>query len=253
MILYEDNDLIVCHKAAGIPVQSARLGQKDMISILNNYLAQKGESGGAIRVVHRLDQPVEGVMVFAKTKQAASFLSGKIAEGSVKKTYQAVCCVTEKAGKYLDSEAETSYTLVDYLVKNGKTNTSSVADKNSRDAKRAELSFRVLGTCGWEAVSGKQEEGTGTDSDRKYLLAEIDLKTGRHHQIRVQMAGAGLPLYGDRKYNESWEKYLTEEDSKKNTVMTALCAVSLTFPHPRTKMWKTFRIQPEAGIFHKFS
>lgn len=288
MILFEDKDIIVCHKPAGIPVQSARIGQKDMVSILNNYLAEKQEAGrqtqkqrknpqiqkgrkepGTVKVVHRLDQPVEGVLVFAKTKRAASELGKQITEGNVKKTYQAVCCVT---GKVLEQEwyedieklssgglnqntkfSERTYQLIDYLVKDGRTNISSVTDKGKKDAKRAELSFRILDMV--------------KITEKKYVLAEINLKTGRHHQIRVQMAHAGLPLYGDRKYNSEWENYQSDIERFRSETLSenfevsgsgkkaedlALCAVSLGFFHPVTGKYMTFEVKPEAEIFGVF-
>lgn len=241
MILYEDEAIIVCHKKAGIPVQSARIGQKDMVSILNNHLV--GHSTELIRVVHRLDQPVEGVIVFAKTQKAAAKLSRQITEGSVKKKYQAVCCITEKAKKRFILRSEEKYDLVDYLSKNPKTNTSSVVRPGDKSAKRAELSFRIL------------------DMRQQYLLAEIDLKTGRHHQIRVQMANAGLPLYGDQKYNTKWQEFQRSgwapgSENITGTVRCldkpenlALCAVSLTFRHPVSGKIMEFEVRPEAEIF----
>ena len=258
-ILYEDADLIVCHKPAGVPVQSAKVGQKDMVSILNNYLAAP-----LIRVVHRLDQPVEGVLVFAKTKRAAAELSRQVADGSMKKIYQAVCCAVSagpdgegqtaalpengSANKNGDYEPGREHRLVDYLVRDGRTNTSSVAEKNSRDAKRAELVFRVIG-----------KRKIAPDCAGKIcLLAEIGLKTGRHHQIRVQMAHAGLPLYGDRKYNESWQDFLAEADrihlsgQDAGKIPLALCAVSLAFCHPVSKESLTFEITPQSDIFSAF-
>lgn len=254
MILYEDHDLIVCHKPAGIPVQSARIGTKDMISILNNYLAEKNmadrEVGRAkkehemIHVVHRLDQPVEGVLVFAKTQRAASELGRQISKGSMKKVYYAICCVTDKAKQGLHPQKGSVYRLVDYLVKNGRTNISSVAKKNDRDAKCARLSFLVADI--------KETEETGQGKSRAYLLARIDLETGRHHQIRVQMAKAGLPLYGDRKYHESWQDYLQPQYEKSGQTGLALCAASLTFDHPVTKKKMMFEVKPQAEIFHMF-
>lgn len=237
-ILYEDADLIVCHKPAGVPVQSAKVGQKDMVSILNNYLAAP-----LIHVVHRLDQPVEGVLVFAKTKRAAAELSRQVADGSMKKIYQAVCCAVGA-----DYEPGTERCLVDYLVRDGRTNTSSVAEKGSRDAKRAELVFRVI---------GKREVAPSREG-KICLLTEIGLKTGRHHQIRVQMAHAGLPLYGDRKYNESWQDFLAEADrihlsgQDAGKIPLALCAVSLAFCHPVSKKPLTFEITPQSDIFSAF-
>lgn len=274
-ILYEDREILVCYKESGIPVQSARIGQKDLVSILQNYLAgtlsvnkyeetsvkrvekypeKSGCSGKPcktmkksgercadtsipeIHVVHRLDQPVEGILVFAKTKRAASELTKQITDGTMKKTYHAVCCVEDR--KLIVSAEEAggdSVTLVDYLVKDARTNTSFVADKNRNHAKRSELSVRILG------VQEKQRaDGIGS-----YALAEIDLRTGRHHQIRVQMAHHGLPLYGDRKYNAKWqESGLTSQ--------LALCAVRLTFLHPATKRKMEFAVKPHTEAFLMF-
>ena len=246
-ILYEDKELIVCHKKAGIPVQSARLGQKDMVSILNNYLAEKGETP-AINVVHRLDQPVEGVLVFAKTKRAAAELGKQIRQGTVKKIYRAVCCVQERGMLFPGAENPKEamvYRLEDYLVKDGRTNTSSVCDRETKDAKRAELSFRVAG----RAAVG----------EREYILADIELKTGRHHQIRVQMAHAGLPLYGDQKYNGQWQQFgipdgkcESERDGINAQNGLALCAVSLTFRHPSSGKQMKFKTEPSSEIFRMF-
>lgn len=247
MILYEDKEIIVCHKKAGIPVQSARLGQKDMVSILNNHLADQRDLTGRrkkpiqeaepIRVVHRLDQPVEGVIVFAKTQKAAAGLSRQITEGSMEKIYHAVCCVTEKAKEQFSLRPEEEYCLVDYLVKNPRTNTSAVGRQSDKAAKRAELDFRMLDI--------RREDNAG---EATYLLAEIILKTGRHHQIRVQMANAGLPLYGDRKYNEAWQDFQYNEVKE----ALALCAVSLTFRHPISGKSMKFEVEPEAEIFRMF-
>ena len=229
-ILFEDKEIIVCHKKAGIPVQSARLGQKDMVSILNNYLAEKGEKV-QVNVVHRLDQPVEGVIVFAKTKKAAAGLSKQIQQGSMRKIYHAVCCVENETWIKSAEKSSAVYKLTDYLVKDGRTNTSSVCRPGDKDAKKAELEFSVLKI--------HEEEG------RKYFLAEIELKTGRHHQIRVQMSHAGLPLHGDQKYNQKWEEYQVSRG-------LGLCAVSLTFEHPVKGKKMTFQVEPEGEVFRRF-
>lgn len=247
-ILYEDDDLIVCHKKAGIPVQSARIGQKDMVSILNNYLAER-KTAQEVFVVHRLDQPVEGVIVFAKNKKAAAGLSKQIMDGSMKKRYQAVVCVTEQGEKWLQQEKKDSgYILIDYLAKNGKMNRSEVAEPENKEAKKAELSFQVI------------------ESRQKYAIVSIDLKTGRHHQIRVQMSHAGLPLYGDQKYHVNWQEYVRREEepenelfgyfgsvpTKKNPAL-ALCSVELKFRHPVTGKQMKFETKPTAeafGFFH---
>lgn len=270
MILYEDNDLIVCHKMAGIPVQSARIGQKDMVSILNNYLSEKKNVSQEVFVVHRLDQPVEGVIVFAKNKKAAAGLSKQITDGSMKKRYQAVVCATEQGEKLLrkfENETELSgsdehkgvdkerYTLIDYLMKNGKTNRSEVVDQSEKEAKRAELSFKLL---------DRMDETAGV-GQKKYALISIDLKTGRHHQIRVQMSHAGLPLYGDQKYHEDWKEYVLKEEepenelfgyfgsapAKKNPAL-ALCSVELKFRHPVTGKQMKFETKPTSEAFEFF-
>lgn len=260
MILFEDRDIIVCHKKAGIPVQSARIGQKDMVSILNNHLAEKSDhykqSEQGIFVVHRLDQPVEGVIVFAKTKKAAAVLSKQITDGSMKKRYQAVVCVTETGKKWItelegtdDSleKASPCFTLVDYLAKNGKTNCSAVVSEKQKDAKKAELDFQIIKTS------------------REYALVSVHLKTGRHHQIRVQMSHAGLPLYGDQKYHENWQDYVKKEENPENELFgyfgsapakghpqLALCSVELQFLHPSAGKKMIFKTQPTTEAFQIF-
>lgn len=215
-ILYEDGQLLVCRKPAGVPVQSGKVGQKDMVSILRNYRNEKGD-GIYIGLVHRLDQPVQGVMVFAKTKTAAAKLSSQITDGRMKKQYLAVTC-----GKPMKKQG----VLVDYLLKDGRTNTSSIVPEGTKGAKRAELRYRIIA------------EMPG------YALAEIDLLTGRHHQIRVQMAGAGMPLAGDRKYNLS--------DAGQTEKYVALAAHRLSFEHPVLKKEICFEGKPEGAIFKKF-
>lgn len=215
-ILFEDGQLLVCRKPAGVPVQSGKVGQKDMVSILRNY--RNGKEGDTyIGLVHRLDQPVQGVMVFAKTKMAAAGLSRQITDGRMKKQYLAVTC-----GKPMKKQGA----LVDYLLKDGRTNTSSIVPEGTKGAKRAELRYRIIA------------ETPG------YALAEIDLLTGRHHQIRVQMAGAGMPLAGDRKYNLS--------DAGQTEKYVALAAHRLSFEHPVLKKEICFEGKPEGAIFKKF-
>lgn len=317
-ILYEDQDIIVCHKEAGVPVQSARIGMQDMVSMLNNYLAdtlygngyeengvktvenssqkaqrrekpsgkekKSGRCGERtaipeIYVVHRLDQPVEGVLVFAKTKRAASDLSRQVSDGTMKKTYHAVCCVQEEKAetsieKGRDAQGKEYTTLVDYLVKDARNNSSFAADKSRRDAKRAELRFHIIGTY-TEPESKIENEVKNNEDDengrrkiqeqRKYALTEIDLKTGRHHQIRVQMAHHKMPLYGDRKYNTEWETYIFHHMNgadmnqdrtsfqRKSEDQLALCAVRLSFRHPVSEKNMTFEVKPQGEIFQIFN
>ena len=199
-ILYEDRDLIVCRKPAGVPVQTKQIQTKDMVSLLKNYrYQQEGVKGEPyLGVIHRLDQPVEGIVVFAKTLQAAKELNRQLQAGGFGKYYQAVLCkVPEKAQGQ----------LTDYLVKDGRTNLSKICRKSDAGAKEARLSYKIQG-----------------EAERK-ALANIHLDTGRHHQIRVQMSGMGCPILGDVKYG----------GEEKARGQIALCASSLTFVHPKTK------------------
>lgn len=215
-ILYEDKEILVCRKPAGIAVQNARIGSMDMESILKNYLAQKAPGKlPYLGIIHRLDQPVEGVLVFAKTKAAAAELSRQMSSGEIRKTYLAVT-----ASKPQKEEG----TLEDWLKKDGKTNTSAVVKPGTQGAKKAVLHYKVM------------EEKNG-----KYLLS-IRLETGRHHQIRVQTSHAGFPLLGDR-------KYYPEEQAKTSL---ALCSAGLTLRHPATKKKMEFTARPSGDGFAEF-
>jgi len=206
-ILHEDDAIIVCMKPAGVATQTKQIGQKDMESMLRTYRMQKGEAS-YIGVVHRLDQPVSGVMVFAKTKEAAADLSKQVSTKMADKFYYAVTDGVPDKSKGL---------LEDYLLRDGKTNLSKVVGSKENGAKRAELSYEVL-----------------AKTDTKALL-NIKLATGRHHQIRVQMAHAGWPLVGDRKYN-------FKANMKSGGDPMGLCSYKLGFHHPVTKKKMEFEI-----------
>lgn len=215
-IIYEDEQILVCRKHSGMAVQSARIGQMDLESELKNY-----RKGKYIGVVQRLDQPVEGVLIFGKTPQAAAALNKQHQNGAMKKEYLAVFTGTpaeEKQG-----------TWEDFLVKDGKTNTSRVAGRQERMAKKAVLSYEIL----------EWKDGRG--------LAKIRLGTGRHHQIRVQMAHHGMPLWGDGKYKKK-EAMLEEEQG----AAIGLCAWRLEFAHPKTGRRMQFEVQPEGSCFRNF-
>ena len=223
MILYEDKEISVCHKAAGIAVQSARIGIPDMESTLKNYLVAKNPGKMPyLGVVHRLDQPVEGVLVFAKNKKSAAGLTGQITSGSVTKEYLAVTAQkVEKVQGHLE----------DYLKKDGKTNTSAVVTPETDGAKKAVLDYEVLNEVSDErTLTGKR------------ILVRIQLGTGRHHQIRVQMAHAGMSLLGDRKYNP--------EDS--SGLPLGLCSCHLVFRHPVTGKKLEFQVTPKGECFAGF-
>ena len=213
-ILYEDEEVIVCEKPAGVAAQTRRLGQADMESLLKNYRAGKGEQP-YIGVVHRLDQPVRGVMVFAKTKEAAADLSRQVQTKMADKFYYAVTDGVPEQKKG---------TLEDYLLRDGKTNTSKVVSKSTEGAKAARLNYEVIA------------------QNKTNAVLRIRLDTGRHHQIRVQMTHAGMPLLGDRKYNP--------EDS--SGLPLGLCSCHLVFRHPVTGKKLEFQVTPKGECFADF-
>ena len=197
-ILYEDEALFVLWKAAGVPVQSARISLPDVMSLLRNTLLERGVRDPYLGLVNRLDQPVEGLFLAAKEEAAAADLCRQVKEHiHMEKWYQAVLCgkLSKKKG-----------VLVDYLRKDSRTNTSGVVMAGAKDAKKCELSYEVLRE--WE--------------DRS--LVKIRLLTGRHHQIRVQFAHAGAPVAGDQKYGKA--------EGGRGQLL--LCASELRFRHPRT-------------------
>ncbi len=252
-ILHEDSDIIVCHKPAGIATQTARVGQADMVSEITNYLASKKGAAGQsphVSVVHRLDQPVEGILVFAKNKVAASDLSRQAAGEDMKKEYLALVC-----GKDMPRTGE----LTDYLLKDGKTNISCVVPKEVKGAKEARLSYEILQNDLREVLfqDGKicrevltPEEETDNSGLFRIALAKICLHTGRHHQIRVQMANAGMLILGDRKYGGQAAIALAE---KLGVCETALCAYRLAFIHPKTGKRMQFEIRPEGAAFRNLN
>ncbi len=224
-ILYEDDQIIVVEKPVGIESQSNRTFEPDMVSEvkkhINSLSPKKGEP--YVGVIHRLDKPVGGILVFGKTKEAAGALSKQVSGHQMEKKYLAVIC-----GKPVDNFG----TYVDYLWKDGKNNISKIVDKGITDAKRAELSYRVL----------EEQEG----EEDPLCLVEIDLKTGRHHQIRVQFSGHGTPLLGDLKYNPAGPKVAGQRN-------VALCAWKLAFTHPGNKKKMEFTVKPQGTIFNKFN
>ena len=199
-IIYEDNHLLVVVKPQGIPVQKAESSNDDFQSLLKDFLKRKYDKPGNVflGIVHRLDQPVGGVMVFAKTSKAASRLSEEIRQNLWKKYYLAVVDGIPKEKKAV---------LEDYLVKNEATNEVSVSRKGDPKAKFARLYYETL-----ESKNGRS-------------LLKITLETGRAHQIRVQLSTRGLPIVNDHKYNKN----------SRNIADIALWAYSVEIIHPVTK------------------
>ena len=205
-ILYEDNHVLCVVKPANLPVQADNTKDEDLLTLVKQYLKEKYNKPGNVYLglVHRLDRPVGGAMILAKTSKAASRLSESIRVRDIDKVYYAILDGVPK---------KQSDTLVDYLTKDTKTNMVSVT--NAKDGKKSILHYQVLAT------------------KNGHTLVEIHLETGRPHQIRVQFASRNLPLVGDQRYNKSAKK-----------VQIALWAVSLTFPHPTTKDKITIHSDP---------
>ena len=209
-IIFEDNHLLVVEKPVNILSQGDDTNDKDMVNLLKQYVKEKYNKPGNVYIglVHRLDRPVGGIMVFAKTSKAASRLSDQVRTKTFKKTYRAV--IHGDMNKKED-------TLKDYLYKNKKTNMVSVVNKDHKEAKNAELSYKTL--------------------DRKdgFSLVEIDLKTGRPHQIRVQFASRKHPLFGDQRYGQNVNKVGQQ---------IALWSYELEIIHPTTKEKMEFTCEP---------
>ena len=175
IVVYEDNHIIVVNKTSSEIVQGDKTGDTPLSEMVKQYLKEKYNKPGNvfIGVTHRLDRPVSGLVVFAKTSKALPRLNEMFRNGEVKKTYWAIVKECPK---------ETEGELVHYLVRNEKQNKSYAYDKEVKNSKKAVLHYKLIG------------------HSQNYYLLEVDLKTGRHHQIRCQLAKMGCPIKGDLKY-----------------------------------------------------
>mgnify|MGYP004519020479 FL=1 len=236
-IVYEDEAVLVIRKPAGLATESAGIGQKDVVSELKNYVAKKNPGKMPyLGVVHRLDQPVEGLLVFAKTKKAAENLTAQLGKGTLKKEYLAVVCgkVPENTGR-----------LVDYLAKEK----GMAVVKDAADA-QAEKDADVQAE---KAADPQAKKAVLTymkkaETEELTLLA-VQIETGRFHQIRAQLSNAGFPILGDEKYGSEESKELSRE---KKIRFTALCAASLSFRHPVTGKIMAFTQAPQNPAFAEF-
>lgn len=226
-VLHEDNSILVVVKPQNIPSQADDSGDLDLLTLLKDYIKNKYDKPGNVYLglVHRLDRPTGGVMVFAKNSKAAERLSKQIVDGEMTKTYLTTVVGTPKQRKD---------TLVNYLKKNSLTNTVYVATFGDHDAKRAELSYEVL------------------DSDERLSLVKVQLGTGRSHQIRVQMSAINCPVYGDARYGGNivrgqnlalwaYKLELTHPVTKERMVFVA-------YP-PDSEPWKRFDIKSHVENF----
>jgi 23S rRNA pseudouridine1911/1915/1917 synthase len=202
-VLYEDNHIIIVNKAASEIVQGDKTGDIPLSELVKSYIKEKYDKPGAVflGVVHRLDRPVSGVVVFARTSKALERLNAMFREGGrIKKTYWAIV-----KNRPVKPEAE----LVHYLVRNEKQNKSYAYAAERKDAKRSVLSYRLLASMD------------------NYHLLEVALQTGRHHQIRCQLSKIGSPIKGDLKYG-------AERSNPDGSI--SLHARRIQFEHPVSKV-----------------
>lgn len=218
-VVYEDNHLIIVNKSSSEIVQGDKTGDKPLAEMVKEYIKQKYHKPGNVflGVVHRLDRPVSGLVVFARTSKALARLNEMFRTKEVHKTYWAIvgnCPPTE--------EGE----LVHWLVRNEKQNKSYAYDKEKSEAKKAVLDYRLIGRS------------------ERYFLLEVDLKTGRHHQIRCQLAKMGCPIKGDLKYG-----------SPRSNPDGSIClhARRVRFVHPVSKQEIDVEAPvPEGNLWHSF-
>ena len=224
--IYEDEDIIVCHKPAGIATEGAGPGKMDLVSQVRNYLTRKsrqeGKKGPAyVGTVYRLDQPVEGVVVMGKNKKATSSLAEQIKKHTTDKYYYALC--------YGNVEPKKAH-VENYLGRREDSGLAVIVSEEEKvrliggDVKKAELDYEVV------------------SSDEKTSLLKIKLLTGRFHQIRVQMAGLGYPIIGDTKYGTEESLQYSEEKGIKTV---CLACYKFGFKHPATGKRVFFEIKPE--------
>ena len=224
--IYEDEDIIVCHKPAGIATEGAGPGKMDLVSQVRNYLTRKsrqeGKKGPAyLGTVYRLDQPVEGVVVMGKNKKATSSLAEQIKRHTTDKYYYALCF-----GNVEPIKAH----VENYLGRREDSGLAVIVSEEEKvrliggDVKKAELDYEVV------------------SSDERTSLLKIKLLTGRFHQIRVQMAGLGYPIIGDTKYGNEESLQYSEEKGIKTV---CLACYKFGFKHPATGKRVFFEIKPE--------
>lgn len=210
-VIYEDNHIIVVEKPVNIPSQGDKTGDIDMLTLVKQYIKEKYNKPGDVYLglVHRLDRPVGGVMVFAKTSKAAARLSEQVRTKQFKKKYIVIA-----DGKFEKQKG----IMEDYLLKNERLNISKVVKEGTKNSKYAKLEYDVL----------------KYDEEIDLSVLKVNLHTGRHHQIRVQLANRGHSIYGDQKYG-----------TRGRGKQICLWAYKLTILHPITKEEVTFKVLPE--------
>ncbi len=240
-ILYEDAHILVCVKPHGTATQSRQAGKSDMVKLLKNYIYQNAPDKGEpyLAVIHRLDQPVKGILVFAKTPFAARELNRQLTHQGFGKYYRAL--VEGRPPKDAD-------TLEDYMAKDNRTNLSYICAHDTAGARLARLCYRVVpedrryfrepsGDSANRGILGPQSGTPRPLLHGDHTELEIRLDTGRHHQIRVQLSHMGCPIAGDTKYNPNCNPHGSFWQN------ICLCACRLEFRHPQTRELLQFRLE----------
>ena len=210
-VIYEDNHIIVVQKIPNIPSQQDKTGDEDMLTLVKKYIKEKYHKPGEVYLglVHRLDRPVGGVMVFARTSKAATRLSEQVRNKVMQKEYLAI----------VDGELEPIHgTMEDYLIKNERMNLSRVTKQENKNAKFAKLDYETI----------------KYDEKLNLSVLKIKLHTGRHHQIRVQLSSRNHSIYGDQKYG-----------TRGRGKQICLWAYALKIVHPVTKQEMKFVCLPQ--------
>lgn len=220
-VLYEDNHLLVVNKTAGVLVQGDSTGDRPLVDLCKDYIKEKFQKPGAVflGVVHRLDRPVSGVVVFARTSKSLERMNALFRDKETKKTYWAV--VRNKPPKNQD-------TLIHWLLKDERKNKTTFFSRETPGALRSELSYQIIGT------------------EQNHWLLQVNPITGRPHQIRVQLSSMGCPIWGDLKYGYP--------DAVGDGRSIGLHAKSLEFIHPvKKELLKIEAPLPVGGIWNNFS
>jgi len=217
-VLYEDNHLIVVKKPPNVLTQSNESSDKNMLDLVKQYVKEKYNKPGDVYIgmIHRLDRPVGGVLVFARTSKAASRLSKQVQNRSVEKTYY---CIVE--GNVKDKKGK----IIDYMIKDRNANMSSIVNENTQGAKKAILNYEKCSI----AKSG----------NHIYTLLKIKLETGRPHQIRLQLSNMGYPIWGDSKYGRVKDR---------STKALALWSYRMKINHPTKKEDIVFETLPDLEV-----
>ena len=246
--LYEDDDILVCVKPAGMATEGNQLGCMDLIGALRTHLVREERkrsrqnkeevkanlSQPYLALVHRLDQPVEGILVFGKNKKAAADLARQLQMHKMQKDYLAVVI-----GSLQQSEGR----CVDYLLRDHKNGDVTIANEKTPQAQKAELTYQVIAQKSWPHKTDQ------ACMETVLSLIQIHLLTGRFHQIRAQMEHLGTPILGDHRFGDEKMLQFAKEAGED---MIALCSYCLKFRHPVTHKEMMYQITPSGVAFQIF-